>query len=494
MNMPLITGALASVLLAACTSVPADRGVQQSRTLLQSRSSVAAEAGFDKPRDINELLSQPLDADAAVRVALNRNASMQAWYAQLGLAQADVYDASRLSNPALGFMRLSGDAGSRTTWNLTQSFTELLFIGYRTRLGRVQVLQAQQHVAHAVLNLEAQVRDAYYQYVSAELIAQLHEQSSLAATAASDYARSLFDAGNISELQLSREQAAASRARIELQSALTRAQQQQAALLTLMGLSLQNAPSFVERLDVPAAKILELQSLQQWAIEQRVDLAMLRAQASLNDSVLTQTRRWSWLSDTTLQLEHERDTDGSVLQGAGGSVGLPIFNQGGGSRLRARAQLESTRAEMQMLQLSINNDVTVQLASLQRARQVVEEYRQRLVPLQERVLELTQQQQNYMLVGAFELLNARREVLQTYQDYLAATGGYWSQYVALSKTVGGCLPDSSGEPNTGISVGVDELPDVPASPIAPTTDLHSEHTGHTDHSEHTAHQHSGDAP
>src|SRR6202008_3579887 len=138
----------------------------------------------------------------------------------------------------------------------------------------------------------------------------------------------------------------------------------------------------------------------------RVDLATLREQVSLYGAMQTHTRRWFWLSDAQLQLERERETDGTTLQGAGGSVGLPIFNQGKGSRLRAQAQLETARAELNQLQLAIGNEVTVQLASLQRARQVIEAYRQQWVPLQERVLELSQQQQNYMLIGAFELLAA----------------------------------------------------------------------------------------
>jgi cobalt-zinc-cadmium efflux system outer membrane protein len=493
MNMRLLMSAAVTLMLAACVTVPEDRGVSQSVALLKTRSSNAAVVKFNRTQDMTELLSQPLDADAAVRVALNRNARMQVLYAQLGMAQAEVYDASRLSNPTLGFMRLSGDSGAQTTWTLTQSFTELLFINYRARLGRAQILQAQQQLAQSVLELEAQVRSAYYQYVSARLIAQLYEQSSFAAQVASDYAQSLFNAGNISELQLSREQAAASRAHIELQGALNNAQQLQASLLTLMGLSMQAAPAFVERLEVPVAQALEAASLRDWARQQRVDLAMLREQESLYGAMQRHTRRWFWLSDTSLQLEREHETDGTILRGAGGSVGLPIFNQGKGSRLRAQAQVETAHAELTTLQLTIDNDVTAQVDFLQRARLMVEEYRQRLVPMQERVLELSQQQQNYMLIGAFELLNARREVLQSYQDYLTAAGDYWLQYVALCKTVGGRLPDTAAEANAGSTVGVDALPeasmtDKPAA--TPADETHHEPPQHAEHS----HIHHGEAP
>jgi outer membrane protein, heavy metal efflux system len=104
------------------------------------------------------------------------------------------------------------------------------------------------------------------------------------------------------------------------------------------------------------------------------------------------------------------------------------------------------------------------------------------------VLELSQQQQNYMLIGAFELLNARRDVLQTYQDYLSATSDYWLQYVALCKTVGGRLPDANAATGTGISIGVDALP-AAAESVAPSPEVGGEHAEHSH-----ANMQMGDAP
>jgi hypothetical protein len=124
---------------------------------------------------------------------------------------------------------------------------------------------------------------------------------------------------------------------------------------------------------------------------------------------------------------------------------------------------------------------------------MVEEYRQRLVPMQERVLELSQQQQNYMLIGAFELLNARREVLQSYQDYLTATGAYWLQYVALCKTVGGRLPDTAAEANAGSTVGVDALPEASMTDKPAATPADETHHQPPQHAEHS-HIHHGEAP
>ncbi len=467
--LPLPASALCALLVTGCIAIPADRGASDSVALLRSRSmqADAVVLGPAASSDVTALLDQPLDADAAVRLALVNSPRMQGLYAELGLAQADVYDASRLSNPSLGFMQLAGGGAQRRTWTLTQRFTDLLFIGYRTQLGRSALLQAQQRVAQAVLEMEAVVRTAYYQMLVTELLQQLHQQISDAAAASSSYAQSLFKAGNISELQLSREQAAASRARIGWQQAQSVALERRRELMTLLGLSLLDTRvQFVQTLEVPVSQRLDIQALQQWAAQQRMDVALLHEQLGQLSNVQIHTRRWFWLDDAALELERETETDGSVLNGVGGSVGLPLFNQGGGARLRATAQVESIAAELSEVTLAMSNDVAAQVQALEQARLAVEEYRNQLVPLQERITALTQQQQNYMLVGTFELLSARQEALQTYRDYLQATADYWIRHVALERTVGGKLPDTAGDASYGISVGVDALPDAGAADTA----------------------------
>ncbi|MGE0115233.1 MAG: TolC family protein [Steroidobacteraceae bacterium] len=471
-------------LLGACAVIPADRGSAQSIELLRSRSGVAASVKLDamhasEADSLKDMLTQPLDADAAVRVALVSSPRLQALYAQLGLAQADVYDASRLSNPSLGFMRLTGDGGTRTTWTLTQGFMELLFIHYRSALSHSASLQAKQRLAQSVLNLEAEVRTAYYRYVAASLVAQLHEQAQLATQVSADYAQSLFDAGNISELQLSRERAAGSEARVALHVSQSDRLQRRGELLTMMGVSASTSGiAFVERLDIPVAQSLDLPGLQQWAEQQRVDLLLTREQLSMYDRARTHARRWFWLDGAEVQAERERETDGARLNGIGGSVGLPLFNQGGGARLRAQAQWEAAQAELTALRLSIGNELAVQVESLQRARAAVNEYRETLMPLRERIVELSQQQQNFMLIGTFELLSAKHELLQAYQDYLNATGEYWIRHVELARTVGGRLPDAAGDASYGISVGVDALP-AAAAESARATGAVDEHAGHS---------------
>ena len=50
-----------------------------------------------------------MTADSAVEVALLNNPELQASYADLGIAEADLVRAGRLANPSFTFGRLSGN-------------------------------------------------------------------------------------------------------------------------------------------------------------------------------------------------------------------------------------------------------------------------------------------------------------------------------------------------------------------------------------------------
>src|SRR5690606_6615847 len=56
---------------------------------------------------VKRLLAKPLTVENAVQVALLNNRGLQANYAQLGIAEADLVQAGRLRNPLFSFARLT---------------------------------------------------------------------------------------------------------------------------------------------------------------------------------------------------------------------------------------------------------------------------------------------------------------------------------------------------------------------------------------------------
>jgi len=66
---------------------------------------------------------------------------LQSEYARLGIAQADAYEASRISNPTLSITALHhSGTPTKIRWRLTASFVELLMLPARKRLAAANTL------------------------------------------------------------------------------------------------------------------------------------------------------------------------------------------------------------------------------------------------------------------------------------------------------------------------------------------------------------------
>ena len=107
----------AALLLAGCSTVDTDTAfapVQKAaadhlgKTLAWPQTDAARD---EVARRVAELLAAPLDADAAVQVALLNHRGLRAAFHELGVADADLVQAGRLPNPGFAFARKTqGDA------------------------------------------------------------------------------------------------------------------------------------------------------------------------------------------------------------------------------------------------------------------------------------------------------------------------------------------------------------------------------------------------
>src|SRR5688572_7798660 len=103
----------ACLAIGGCATLSPDGGFEGVRSAVKARS--AAEPRWARnDRDSAEirdevkrlLSSGPLSADGAVQIALMNNPGLQATYAEVGIADADVAQAGRLPNPGFSFSRL----------------------------------------------------------------------------------------------------------------------------------------------------------------------------------------------------------------------------------------------------------------------------------------------------------------------------------------------------------------------------------------------------
>ena len=119
--------------------------------------------------------------------------------------------------------------------------------------------------------------------------------------------------------------------------------------------------------------------------------------------------------------------------------------------------------------LSAEDSVTIAgLVERRAARERIALLREEVLPAHENLVREHQREYDYMLAGAFELIEARRDQYRAYRDYLAAVAEHLLAGIDLSRAVGTDL---------GAAVG-DALPDPDLPGAAPASDAvdHSSHT------------------
>ena len=437
--------------ISGCATAPADRGLSDVSAMSAARGGPAIKTpGDEDPQSqalIDDLLSQQIGVQDALRIALVHNPRIRAEFSRLGFATADVLEAGRLSNPTFSasvlFTNAPG-AANQVGFGLAQNFTELLLLRSRLRFAKGEFGRAKLQAGAAVMTLTRDVESSYFAFIGAQQVANMRRTVAKSAAASAELAQRFFDAGNIADLALSVEKAASAQAELNLLSAERRAVEARADLNGLMGLPASETRwSVGEQLALPVAREDQLQALESEAQDQRLDLAAARQEIGLLGDALDVTKRYRWLGNADVGVQTERDADRSRITGPTLSVQLPIFNRNQGGIRRAESSLELAKANLTTLELEVSNQVALAHAKVLNARSRVDLHREKLVPLRERVVRRTQEQVNYMLVGVFDLIRARQEEYDAYQGYLEAVQDYWLSRTELALAIGAPLPSSA---------------------------------------------------
>lgn len=479
-----------AVALGGCATLSPQPGAGDLNPLLEARGAPGVDWARQGDPDaasvaVDRWLAGPMTLDAALSIAMLRSPRLQEEYARLGLARAEVLEAVEIGNPRLSFQRLSvDDGGHKRTVGLSLPLVDLLLAPTRTRLAAKDYDRSRFEVAHAVIGVAAEVESAWYRYVAARQVAGMREAVAEGLGASAELAGRFHAAGNISALQLAREQAAASEARIEALHARAEATRERLALTTLLGLRDDERDwEASEVLPLPVVAEDDVTELLALAREHNLELLAARRQAEVLADALGLTRTLRWLGDVEVGYERETEASGEHLRGPELSLELPIFNQGQARLAKAQAQLAEALARVRQAEAMTEGGVRTGVEAVAAMREVVRLHREALVPQREAIVAREQERQNFMLVGVFELIQAKVAEYDAYQSYLEAVRDYWLARVELARAVGQRLPSDASA-----SAATPTLDEILGPAEAPPMD-HSQHQD-MDHSMHEGMDHS----
>lgn len=442
----------AASVLAGCASLSPDGGSADVQALVGANPLMAGATAQRTPdaasrQRVGQLLAQPLDAEAAVRVALLESPRMQDAFAALQLSDADRVQAASLPNPVFAFGRLTEGSEREIDRLLRFNVVGLLTLPWQARWAGQRHEAAKLQAAQSVLLLAADTRRAWVRAVAAQQGVVYLRDAKEAAEAGAELAQRMAQAGNWSALQRTREQllladAAAQLARAEQAAVASREQ-----LTRLLGLGADRATyTLPERLPPLPAAVPELGDVQALALRERLDVRSAQAQnAAVADSLgLTQATRM--VDALTLGVARNTTFDNGAERARRTQRGfelelpIPLFDWG---------QARSARAEALYLQSAARvRDVGVRAASEAReawqgwntAHAIARRYRDEVLPLRRKVNEEMLLRYNGMLASVWELLGETRASMLAVNAGIEAQRDFWLADVELQLALTGSSP------------------------------------------------------
>ena len=418
---------LALLLLAtACTSIPPDAGTSDVQHAIAERMNQPTETGGE------------LTADKAVALAMANNPRLQATLAELGIARADLQQASVVRNPLFeAEIRFPRDPIRPFELRLAQTLVDLIQLPRRRVAGRAVFDAAKLRVTSEVLRFGSDVRARHAELLAAsQRVAQARMNFEAAQTSV-ELAQRQHDAQNITDLDLENEQAQYEQAKLDLAREEQRLLVAREAFVRAMGVR-----------DVPAdwklpadfpplpASEPDQQQLEQLAATRRLDIDIAGRELDIARQQIS-VARLAALGDITADVHYQRDASGAKTVGPGLELPIPIFNTGAAARSRAEAEYLRARHTLDALLVESSSQLRTARAAVAEARARVEYYRDVIVPRRARIVELTKLQHNAMLSGVFQLLQAKQSESQARRDFIDAQLDYWSARNELDRAVNG---------------------------------------------------------
>ncbi len=203
-----------------------------------------------------------------------------------------------------------------------------------------------------------------------------------------------------------------------------------------------------------------LACLESAALNLRADLVAARLEIDRLAQSLGMVRFNPLASDVTVGANVEKETDGALSSGPSISLPVPLFNQGQSAIAAAQARLRQSQRHYQAMAVEVRSEVRHARNRMAADRILAERYASVILPARHQIVEQSQLQYNGMLLGIFQLLEARQGEIEAGRGYVESLRDYWIARAELKRAVGGQFPPGDGARarTTGARVQRSRLP------------------------------------
>lgn len=398
-----------------------------------------------------KLLAKPLDAEAAAQVALLQSPRAALALSRLGAGRARAMSLHRWPNPHAELAARFGDADSSPTLDAsaTLDLTEMVLLGYRVPEGKAELRAAQAETLRELLTLAHAAKRALIVQQANLAAVKLEERVYQTTDATLATTRAMHEAGNTTDLELARQEAAAAESSLRIAAAQEQVKLGQQELLRLLGVWRSETPVQVaaELPPLPAQEPSWLEA-EQRALDRNLDMQAAAERKAAADDAASGAWVHGVLPRVGVGVGAEREDDqwslGPLLE-----VEVPLFYQGQAERAGAAARAAEAEASSWDAAGSVRADVDQVLVRLGACRQRVQRYETQLLPKRREILRQSLLQYNAMSLGVFALLDAQRALNSSEIAHIVALRDYWLARTDLAQLLAGVSLD--GAPSMGLA-------------------------------------------
>ncbi|CAN5298491.1 TolC family protein [soil metagenome] len=426
--------------MAGCASFSSDGGMDTVAALTRDRAGVAADPHVDDAtvsQRVGQLLAQPLSADSAVEIAVLNHRGLRARLRAVGLAEADLVQAGRLRNPAIGYSHIRGGGNVAIERSVTFELLGLLTMPLAMRVERGRLEQAQYQAALDVVTIAADTRRAWIDAVAAIQLSGYRAQVLEAAAAANELARRMQAAGNFNQLSQLREQAFHADAVADASRATLSATLARERLVRLLGLSDGAALDLPDRLPDLPTRSPPLADAEQLAMDRRLDIWLARQSAATLADSWGLTRATRFVNVLDAGWRNKSESGSPRLDGYQISLELPLFDFGTVRNARAETAYRQALDQAADIAIAARSQVRQAQAGSATAWDLARHYRDEVLPLRQQIADENLLRYNGMLIDVFELIADARGQIGGVTAYVEALRDYWIADIDLQTAMTG---------------------------------------------------------
>jgi len=380
-----------------------------------------------------------MTAEGAVRIALRNNRGLQAQFEEIGITKADLLEAGLYPNPTFAASPRFPDTpplSADVELSAAGDFLDLLLRSPRKRVAAMRVEQTRLRASDAVLKLAAEVKTAFYTLQAAQSLVERIQAITAAEAAALDLLQRQHRAGTAGDLALAGQQTAYSQDRLEQANAAADIREKRERLNSLLGLWGDATGWKTAALPAIPAQDPPLTRLESLAITRRPDIAESKAEILALAQALGMSKSFRYIGNLQFGVDTERETSGQRITGPTFSLELPVFNHGQGRIAKLEAQLRQAERNLEERAIAARAEVRAARDRLLAKRDAALFYRDELLPERARITRLSQVQYNAMLLGAYDLLQAKQNQLGAERASIEARRDYWIARADLERAIG----------------------------------------------------------